>query len=449
MATNYEQLAKKMVARAKKSGASEAEVFIQVGREASCRVRDGDIESLTEATSKGCGVRVIVNKRLGFAWTTDFMPSNVDAFVDRAVALAQASAPNPLNGFAEGKDFGKLPDVGSLSDSAIVKLAPDWKIKAALEMEKVCRSYDPRIKTVDSVEAGENVTEVYLASSAGMTGGYQTTSAYLYTAAVAAEGEQLQTSYWYDVKRFLNELPSPESVAREGARRAIRLLGAKKVKSQKVPVIFDPTMAAGFISSIAGAANGDLVFKKSSFLASKLGEKIAPDTVTIVDDGLLPKGLGTAPFDGEGVPRRRNAVVQNGVLRSFLYDAFTARKAKARSTGNASRGYKSMPSIGTTNLYLEAGKRDPEEMIREVPNGFYVTAMLGSGANLVTGEYSRGANGVWIENGQLSRPVQEVTVAGKLIDMLQGIDAVGSDLRFLGSTGAPTIRFKELTVSGE
>jgi PmbA protein len=180
-----------------------------------------------------------------------------------------------------------------------------------------------------------------------------------------------------------------------------------------------------------------------------LGQKIGPESVTIVDDGVLAKGLGTKPFDGEGVPTRRTAIVQGGVLRSFLYDSFTARKAKTRSTGNASRGYKSMPSIGTHNLYLEPGKHDPEAMIREIPNGFYVTAMLGSGANMVTGEYSRGANGVWIENGKLTRAVQEVTVAGKLLDMLQGIDAIGSDLTFLGSTGAPTIRFKELTVSGE
>ncbi len=444
---NYEKLAKKIVARAKKQGASQAEAFIQVGREASCRVRDGEIESLTEATAKGCGVRVIVNKRLGFAWSTDF--TNIDAFVDRAILLAEASAPNPLNGFAEPKDLGKLPNVGSLYDEAIVNLAPEWKIRSALEMEKVCRAFDPRIKTIDSVEAGENVNEVYLATSAGMTGGYQSTSVFLYASAVAAEGEQLQTSSWFDMKRFINELASPESVAREGARRALRLLGAKKVKSQNVPVIFDPTMAAGFIGSVASAANGDSVFKKSSFLASKLGQRIAPATVSIVDDGLLARGLGTAPFDGEGVPSRRNALVEKGVLTSFLYDSFTARKAKTRTTGNASRGYRSMPSIGTRNLYLEAGSKSPEEIIKDVPNGFYVTAMLGHGANIVTGEYSRGANGVWIENGELTRPVQEVTVAGKLVDMLQNIDAVGSDLQFRGSTGAPTIRFKELTVSGE
>jgi PmbA protein len=227
------------------------------------------------------------------------------------------------------------------------------------------------------------------------------------------------------------------------------MLGAKKVKSQKVPVIFDPMMAASFVGSVAAAANGDAVFKKSSFLAALQGKKIAPENLTIVDDGLLARGLGTAPFDGEGVATRRTPIVEKGVLKSFLYDAFTARKAKAKTTGNASRGYKSLPHIGTNNLYLEAGTRPPEEIIREVKNGFYVTAMLGQGANMVTGEYSRGANGLWIENGELAKPVQEVTVAGHMLEMLKTIDAIGSDLQFRGSTGAPTLRFAEMTVSGE
>jgi PmbA protein len=216
-----------------------------------------------------------------------------------------------------------------------------------------------------------------------------------------------------------------------------------------VPVVLDPTMAAGFVASIAGAANGDAVFKKSSFLASKLGQKIAPAHVSIVDDGLRKRGLATSPFDGEGVPTRRTSIVEGGVLKAFLYDAFTARKAKTKTTGNASRGYQSLPAIGVNNLVLEPGKKSPEEIIKEIPNGFYVTAMLGRGANTVTGEYSRGANGLWIENGELKQPVQEVTVAGNLTDMLQQLDAIGSDLTFHGSTGASTIRFQELTVSGE
>jgi PmbA protein len=447
--SGYEALAKKIVHRALKRGAKQAEAFLQVGRNADVRVRDGEIEDLTQATSKGVGLRVFVKNRLGFVWTSDFTPAALDTMIDRAIALAEMSAPNPLNGLPGASELGKFPKVGALFDRRVADLPPDWKIKAALEMEKVVKAADPRIKTIESVSAGEAVSEVYLASSAGVTGAYDGTSVYLYASPVATDGQQLQTSYWYDARRFLEDLASPEAVAQKAAERAVRLLGAKKVKSQKVPVVFDPTMAAGFVASIAGAASGDAVYKKSSFLAAKLGQAIGPAHLTIVDDGLRPRGLATSPFDGEGVPTRRTPIVEAGVLKAFLYDAFTARKAKARSTGNASRGYSSLPSIGFNNLVLEPGARTPEQIIKDIPNGFYVTAMLGRGANTVTGEYSRGANGLWIENGELTRPVQEVTVAGNLVDMLLQLDEVGSDLTFMGSTGASTIRFRELTVSGE
>jgi PmbA protein len=449
MSTNYETLAKKVMQRALKRGAKQAEVFLQVGRSADVRVRDGEIEDLTQATSKGLGLRVFVKNRLGFVWSSDFDTDALDAIIDRAIALAEMSAPNPLNGLPDKEAFKQYPDVGELFDQRVATLPPDWKIKSAIEMEKVIKAFDPRIKAIDSVGAGESVSEVYLATSAGMSGGYQGTSVYLYASPVASENGQLQTSYWYDAKRFFEDLASPEAVAKKAAQRAVRLLGAKKVKSQKVPVVLDPTMAAGFVASIAGAANGDAVFKKSSFLASKLGQKIAPSHVSIVDDGLRKRGLATSPFDGEGVPTRRTSILEGGVLKAFLYDAFTARKAKTKTTGNASRGYRSLPAIGVNNLVLEPGKKSPEEIIKEIPNGFYVTAMLGHGANMVTGEYSRGANGLWIENGELTKPVQEVTVAGNLNDMLQQLDAIGNDLTFHGSTGASTIRFQELTVSGE
>jgi PmbA protein len=227
------------------------------------------------------------------------------------------------------------------------------------------------------------------------------------------------------------------------------MLGAKKVKSQKVPVIFDPMMAASFVGNVASAASGDAIYKKSSVFASRLNKKVAAGEVTLLDDGLLKRGLGTSPFDGEGVATRRTPIVEKGMLRNFLYDSFTARKAGARTTGNASRGYSSLPHIGFNNLYLEPGEASPEELIKDVKNGFYVTAMLGHGANVVTGEYSRGANGLWIENGELTVPVQEVTVAGNMLEMMESIDGIGSDLTFRGSVGAPTVRFAELTVSGE
>lgn len=447
--TKHAALAKKVMQRALKRGAKQAEVFLQVGRSADVRVRDGEIEDLTQATSKGLGLRVFVKNRLGFVWTSDFDPKALDTIVDRAIALAEMSAANPLNGLPDESSLGKIPDVGALFDPRVADLPADWKIKASIEMEKIVRAHDPRIKTIESVGAGESVSEVYLASSAGMHGSYEGTSVYLYASPVATDGAQLQTSYWYDAKRFFEDLGSPEEVAKKAAARAVRLLGAKKIKTEKLPVVFDPTMAAGFVASIAGAMNGDAVYKKSSFLASKLGQKIAPDHFTLVDDGLRKRGLATSPFDGEGVPTRRTPLVEQGVLKAFLYDSFTARKAKTKTTGNASRGYRSLPGIGVNNLMLEPGKKSPEQILEEIPRGLYVTAMLGHGANTITGEYSRGANGLLIENGQLTQPVQEVTVAGNLNDMLMQLDAIGSDLHFHGATGASTIRFKELTISGE
>ena len=446
---DYRELAKKLVHRAKKKGAREAEAFLEIGRQGSCRVREGEIEDLTEATSKGVGLRVISNQRLGFAYTSNFDPDTLNQFVDRALQLAQAAAPNKLNGLPSPKDLAHRSEAGELFDPEVASLPSDWKIKASLEIERAGKAVDPRITTFDSVGAGDSVSEVVVATSGGLVDAYSGTYAFLYAVPVASDGTQLQTSYWVDYKRLFKDLDPPEEVGRQAALRALRMLGAKKVRSRRVPVVFDPLIAASFVDSIASAANGDAVFKKSSFLAKLLNQRIGAEHLSIVDDGLLPRGLGTAPFDGEGVPTRKTAIIENGVLRNFLYDSFTARKAKAHTTGNASRSYNALPSIGTNNLYLAPGAKTPESLIREVDQGFYVTAMLGRGADIVTGQYSRGANGLWIEKGELSYPVQEVTVAGDLLQMLQQLDAVGSDLQFRGSTGAPTIRFAELTVAGD
>jgi PmbA protein len=446
---NYSNLAKKLVSLAKKKGAQASDVMIQIGRSADVRVRDQQIEDLTQATSKGAGIRVFAQGKLGFVWTSDFSTASLEACVEKAVALAKVSAANPHNGLPSKKDLQRIPKVGPLFDEQVAALAPDWKVKTALEMERVLRSIDSRITTIDNCGAGESVSSVFMASSDGVFAESRGTSVYLYAQPVASDGKGLQTSSWYDAKRFLGDLESAESVAREAANRTLRLIGAKKAKTQKIPVIFDPVMAAGFIASVAHGCNGDAVFKKSTFLHDKLGERVAVDGFTIFDDGLLPRGLATSPFDGEGVPTRKTALIDNGMLKSFTYDSMTARKAKTQSTGNAARGYRSLPSIGTHNLYLPAGKTKASDLISGVKQGLYVTRMLGNGANLVTGEYSRGANGIFIENGELTWPVQEVTIAGNLRSMLLGIDAIGDDFRFHGSTGAPSIRFAELTVSGE
>lgn len=443
------QLTSKILARAKRKGATQAEVFVELGRQSSCRVREGEIEDLTQSTSKGVGIRVIADGRLGFAYSSDFDPSVLEGFVDRAIELAKAAAKNKWNGLPERSELKpRPPPIQGLFDPAVANLPSDWKVKSALEAERAGRSVDPRITTFDSVGAGESVSEIHIASTEGVSESFESTYVYLYAVPVASEDGQLQTSYWVDYKRQLAQLDSPESVGKEAARRALRMLGAKKVKSAQVPVVFDPMMAASFVSSIATCANGDSVYKKSSVFEGRLGEKLGPDWLDVVDDGRLPGGLGSSPFDGEGVPTRKTHLIQGGRLRAFLYDAFTARKAKAKTTANASRSYNSLPHIGTNNLYLSPGTKSPEALIGEIKDGFYVTAMLGRGADPITGSYSRGANGLWIVNGELAHPVQEVTVAGNLLQMLKDLDAAGNDLTFRGTVGAPTVRFAQMTVSG-
>jgi PmbA protein len=304
------------------------------------------------------------------------------------------------------------------------------------------------VRKFDSTGAGDFLSHAAIASSHGARGESRASYAFVYCSPVAESDGQLQTASWSDTRRTLSSLQSAEEIGRIAARRAARLLGARKPRTQRVPVVFDPQMAADFIGGVSAAVNGLLVHKKSSFLGALIGKPVASKEVTVVDDATLPHGIATRPFDGEGVISRRTAVIEQGVLRSFLYDATTARKAKAKSTSSASRAWASLPSIGTSNFYLQAGTHKPDTIIKGVRSGLYVTAMLGRGADVVTGDYSRGANGIWIENGELAYPVQEITVSGNLLQMLRGIDAVGEDLEFRASTAAPTIRFSELVVSG-
>jgi PmbA protein len=441
-------LAQRVVEMARKSGAREAEAYAEKTREASVKVRDGEIEDLTEATGKGLGLRVIKEGRLGFAYTSDFSDAALEAFVQRALALAKAAAKDPNNKLPSGRGLKKLPATEGLYDPAVADLDPGWKIRAAREAEAAARAADLRIQKFDAAGAGEYVAESAVASSHGVAAESRGTYVYVYAAPVATDGAQLQTSYWLDYKRHFADLETPEAVGRRAAERAARMLGARKAKTTRVPVVFDPFMAASFIAGLAGAVNGDMIYKKASFLAGRLGEPVASPLVNIVDDGLLARGLATSPFDGEGVPRRRTPIIEDGVLKSFLYDSYTARKAGAATTGSASRSYASLPSIGVSNFFMPAGATPAAEIVRGVKDGFYVTAMLGRGANTVTGDYSRGANGLWIVDGELAYPVQEVTVAGHLLEMLKAIDAVGDDLDFRGAIAAPTIRFAELTVSG-
>jgi PmbA protein len=259
----------------------------------------------------------------------------------------------------------------------------------------------------------------------------------------------MQRDYLFSVARTLGKLESPEVVGKEAARRTLRRLGAHKVASTQVPVVLDPLVAGSILDNIADAVNGGAIYRQSSFLAGKLGEKIAGGNITLIDDGTMPGGFGTTPFDGEGVPTRRTPVIEQGVLKSYLLNTYTARKLGLKTTGNAARGLAGNPGIGSGNFFLQPGGRTPKQIIGDVKSGFYVTEFLGFGVNLVTGDFSRGASGLWIENGELTFPVEEVTVAGNLRDMLNSISEIGSDLEFRGSTACPTLRIDGMTIAGE
>lgn len=445
-----EDLVSRVVEQARRAGATQAEAYAVRSRESSCTVRGGEIEELSEAASKGIGLRIVSRGRLGFASTTDFDPTAIEALVQRALALARESAPDEANALPGPAELGRAERgaVSGLFDEAVAELDPGWKLRAAFEMERAARAQDPRCDNFEGTGAGEGVAERAIASSRGLVASERGTHVYLWCAPVAGEGDSLQTSSWSDSSRSLAALDAPEAVGREAARRTVRMLGARRARTGRFPVVFDPVMAASFAGGLSPAFSGDLVFKKASFLGTRLGQAVASPLLTLVDDARLPGGLASSAFDGEGVPTARLPLIERGKLRGFLYDMRTARKAGKQTTGHARRGYSSLPAIGATNLRVEPGSTPPEELLRGIKEGLYVTAMLGRGANVVTGDYSRGANGLWIENGELAYPVQEATVAGQLLDMLQAIDAVGSDLMVRGSIGAPSIRFAELAVGG-
>jgi PmbA protein len=258
----------------------------------------------------------------------------------------------------------------------------------------------------------------------------------------------MQRDAWYSVQRRLCRLDSPESVGRAAARRTLRRLGARKVATQEVPVVFDPDMAASLMRSVCGAVSGSAIYRGASFLAGKLGQQVAATGLTLVDDGRMPGGLGSRPFDGEGLPTRRTMVIENGKLASYLLDTYTGRKLGLASTGNASRSLGQPPTVGPMNFYAPPGPHSPEEIIRSVDRGLYVTEMIGFGVNLVTGDYSRGAVGLWIEKGELAYPVEEITIAGNLKDMLRGIEMIGNDLEWRGAVAAPTLKIGRMTVAG-
>jgi PmbA protein len=451
---NLQILAAEVVALAVKAGASDAEAVVREGDEFSVNVRMGEVETLKESGSRGLGLRVFRGRRSASTSTSDLTAEGIRQLVEGALALAKVTEEDSFSGLPEGGEFGSLTDDLHLFHEDVYSLPAAERIEWARRAEAAALGADPRITNSDGGSFDAATGRMALANSRGFVGGYRTSYAGVSAAPLAQDvNGTMQRDGWWSSARRLADLDSPESIGQEAARRTLRRLGARRVATQRVPIVFAPEVARSLIGSVFEAASGDAIWRGASFLAGRLGDQIAAGSLTIIDDNtmLLPSGMGgfgTSPFDGEGLPSRRTVVVEKGILRTYLLNTYTARKLGMKSTHNASRGLAGTPGIGCGNLYLEPGTLTPEEILAGVPAGLYVTSLMGFGVNVVTGDYSRGATGLWIENGQLTHAVEEVTIAGNLAEMLKNVTAIGNDLEFRGAVASPTLRIDGMTIAG-
>ncbi len=458
-ALDLESLAADVVAQAMKAGATDAEAVAREGDEFSVNLRMGAVETLKESGSRGLGLRVFLGQRSASASTSDLTADGIRQLVEGALSLARVTEEDPFAGLPDAEDFGpaatrKTGEDLHLYFDDVYSLANEERIEWARRAEAAALQADPRITNSDGGSFDASTGRKALANSRGFAGSYRTSYASVAAAPLAKDTDgRMQRDGWWSGARSLAHLASPEAVGKEAARRALRRLGARRVPTQRVPIVFAPETARTLIGSVFEAASGDAIWRGASFLAGKLGEAIAASAMTIVDDNtlLLPPGaggFGSSPFDDEGLPSRRTVVVENGVLRNYLLNTYTARKLGMKSTHNAARGLAGAPGVGCGNLFLEPGTLSPEEIVGEVKAGLYVTGLMGFGTNLVTGDYSRGATGLWIENGQCTHAVEEITIAGNLAEMLRNVAAIGNDLVFRTAVAAPTLRIDGMTIAG-
>ena len=442
-------LARDLVERATAAGARAADAVVAESDGLSVGVRLGEVEKLTRARQRRAGLRVFVGDSTAIVSTADLSVSGLAELARDACAMARLTAPDPHGGLPEPAALARapLPDL-DLLDPAVERFEVEQALAWAREGEAAALAADPAITNSEGAEFGTDAGQVAYASSLGFVGTYSGSHASLSVVPVATRDGAMQRDSWYTAHRRLAGLEPAAAVGREAARRTLRRLGARQAATAECPVVYDPETATGLLRHIAGAIAGPSLYRRMSFLLDKLGERIASSHVTIVDDPLRPAGPASRPFDGEGVAQQRRTIVEAGVLRSYLLDSYSGRRLGLPSTGHAVRSLGDAPSAGPTNFFLEAGPHSPEAIIASVRSGLYVTELFGFGVNLVTGDYSRGAAGLWIENGELTYPVEEITIAGNLRDMLQSIDMVGTDLVFRGALAAPTVRVARMTVAG-
>jgi PmbA protein len=438
-------LTEKLVKKCISLGANAAEVYLESGRNLSIQVQNSEIETIEEAASQGVGFRVFVDGKMGFSHCNDLSDKSLDDTISRAIAFARLSSPDENNVLTGDKG---VTDIGGLYDPEIINVPMDKKIAMAVDIEKLAMS-KPGITKSSGSGFSEGESEVFIGNSNGILKTYKRNGCSIGVSVVAEKGDQKNTGGEYCSRVFFSDLLPMEKIASEASRKALELLDPVMVKTQRAAVIFDPDVARSLIGGIITAINGERVLQGASFLKDSLGKQFASPLLTIVDDGTLARGLASSPFDGEGVPTMKNTLVENGVLKSFIYNVKAARRAGVVSTGNASRGgFSSLPGIGVHNVILGTGKSTREEIIKATKIGLLLREVTGYGIDPVSGNFSGGASGFWIIDGVIAHPVKGLTIAGRASDILAGIDMMGNNLDMNRSFASPTFRVAEMQIGG-
>ena len=458
---DLKSIASDVLARALRAGASDAEAVVYEGDEFSALVRLGQVEQLKESGSRAIGLRVFLHsangKRVASTSSSDLSPDGLTRLIDGAISLARITSEDPFAGLPEPEEFGKLEGDQHLYFNDVNHMPPAERIEIARRTEAAALAYDTRIQNSRGGDFDTATSHKIMINSRGFFGEYRRSYCGFSVSPIAQDEKgSMQRDYWYSNARTTALLEDPEAIGREAARRAIERMGARRVPTQRATVVFGTELASSIIGTIFDAANGDAIYRNASFLSGMLGQQIAGENITVIDDGTLifdrdgiqVGGFGTRPFDGEGLPTRRTVLVERGILKNYVLNTYTARKLGMKSTGNASRGLAGNPGIGAGNFFLEPGDVTPSELIADIKSGLFVTETMGHGVNLVTGDYSHGASGLWIENGEFAYPVEEITIAGNLKDMYRNISAIGNDLLFRGASASPTIRIEGMTIAG-
>lgn len=438
---------------AKRAGADDAEVLVRDGSELTAKVRLGEPELVQEATSRGLGLRVLKGGRRAVTYTSDLRREALEALCAETVALAELAEPDeyalPPDPSLLAKSFPEL----DLYDPAVAEVEAAWALREAINGEAAARRADPRINNSEGATWSRVLGATAFATSGGFVGGYRGSYASLVVEPLCddntdPENPKKRNGYWWTGSRFLSELEVAEAVGIEATRRTVATIGSKKVETQECPIVFDPEIARSIVGTLFSVANGSSFWRKSSYLIGKEGQECASKLVTIVDDPLIPRGPGSRPFDGDGLPTRKNMVVDKGILGPVLCDVYSGRKLGRASTGSAGRGIGGNPGPTTSNLIMQAGSISREELLKQTDRGLYVTSLMGFGFNPVTGDFSRGAQGFWIEKGELTFPVSEVTIAANFDQILKRIDLVANDLVMRSATAAPTFRVSHMMLAG-